>query len=245
MMFFMLTLGTAAFAQNESLQELNDNSVRLYGQGKYNEAAELAERALKGAEDTLGPYNPQTAIFLNNLAVIYYAQEKYAEAAALYERALGIAEQSFGPDNPRVKSLLEGLQKCQQKLPEQEVPEDSDDSDEIVEPSDTVHPEETEPEQEVTVERKETKEPDSIAPKISQKLYTVQVGAFRSLTNAKALQERLDKNGYDVSITSVTAENGETLHKVQTGDFSERKKAEALSREITTLMGMDTFITMK
>jgi hypothetical protein len=32
---------------------------------------------------------------------------------------------------------------------------------------------------------------------------------------------------------------------VQTGDFGERKKAEALSREITTLMGMDTFITTK
>ena len=110
--FFTLTLGTAAFAQNEPLQELNDNSVSLYQQGKYNEAAELAERALKGSEDTLGPYNPQTATFLNNLAVIYYAQGKYAEAEALYERALGITEQSVGSDHPRVKSLLEGLEKC-------------------------------------------------------------------------------------------------------------------------------------
>ena len=244
-MFIMLTLGTAAFAQNESLQELNDNSVRLYEKGKYNEAAQLSERALKGAEDTLGPYNPQTAIFLNNLAVIYFAQKKYEEAEALYERALGITEQSFGQDHPRVKSLLEGLQKCQQKLSEQEIAEDSDESDETVEPPDTAHPEKTEQEQTVTVERKVINEPDLTAPTISKKFYTVQVGAFRSLTNAKALEARLDKNGYDVSITSVTAENGETLHKVQTGDFSERKKAEALSREITTLMGMDTFITTK
>jgi len=241
----MLMLGTAAFAQNESLQELNDNSVRLYEQGKYNEAAELAERALKGAEKTLGPYNPQTAIFLNNLAVIYFAQEKYTEAEALYERALGITEQSFGSDHPRVKSLLDGLQKCRQKLSEQEIPENSDESGEIAEPPDSSLPAEPEQEETLTDVGRAVKESISSSGNISQKLYTVQVGAFRNLLNAKALQDRLDKNGYNVSITTVTAENGDTLHKVQAGEFSERKRAEALSREITTLMGLDVFVTTK
>lgn len=245
MIFFTLTLGTAAFAQNESLQELNDNSVRLYEQGKYNEAAQLAERALKRAEDTLGTYNPQTAIFLNNLAVIYYAQGKYAEATALYERALGITEQSLGPGHPRVKSLLEGLDKCRQKLSKEEIPEDSDESEEIAELPDSPPPEETKHVQALTDFGKAIKESGLTAGKISQKLYTVQVGAFRNLPRAKALQDRLDKNGYEVSITSLTAENGETLHKVQTGEFSERKRAEALSQEIRTLMGLDTFITTK
>ncbi len=243
--FFTLTLGTAAFAQNESLQELNDSSVRLYEQGKYNEAAQLAERALKGAEESLGPYNPQTAIFLNNLAVIYYAQGKYAEATALYERALGITEQSLGPGHPRVKSLLDGLDKCRQKLSKEEIPEDNDESDEIAEQPDSSPPEEAEQGKASIDDRKEIKKPDLTAGKISQKLYTVQVGAFKNLPGAKALQDRLDKNGYEVSITSVTAENGETLHKVQTGEFSERKRAEALSQEIRTLMGLDTFITTK
>jgi tetratricopeptide (TPR) repeat protein len=246
--FFMLMLGTAAFAQNESLQELNDNSVRLYGQGQYNEAAELAERALKIADDTLGPYNPQTAIFLNNLAVIYFAQAKYAEAEALYERALGITEQSFGSDHPRVKSLVEGIEKCRQKLSEQELPEDSDESGEIAELSDSPDSSpRAEPEQEQTLTDvgRAIKESISSSGKFPQKLYTVQVGAFRNLLSAKTLQDRLDKNGYDVSITSVTAENGETLHKVQVGEFSERKRAEALAREIKTLMGLDTYITTK
>ena len=243
--FFTLTLGTAAFAQNESLQELNDNSVGLYEQGKYNEAAQLSERALKGAEDTLGPYNPQTAIFLNNLAVIYFAQGKYAEATALYERALGITEQSLGSDHPRVKSLLEGLQKCRQKLSKEEIPEDSDESGEIAEPSDSSPRAEAEHVQALTDFGKAIKESVSSSGKISQKLYTVQVGAFRNLPRAKALQDRLDKNGYEVSITSVTAENGETFHKVRTGEFSERERAEALSREIRTLMGLDVFITTK
>ena len=243
--FFTLTLGTAAFAQNESLQELNDNSVGLYEQGKYNEAAQLSERALKGAEDTLGPYNPQTAIFLNNLAVIYFAQGKYAEATALYERALGITEQSLGSDHPRVKSLLEGLQKCRQKLSKEEIPEDSDESGEIAEPSDSSPPEEAEHVQALTDFGKAIKESVSSSGKISQKLYTVQVGAFRNLPRAKALQDRLDKNGYEISITSVTAENGETLHKVRTGEFSERKRAEALSQEIRTLMELDVFVTTK
>jgi len=245
MIFFTLTLGMAAFAQNEPLQELNDNSVRLYEQGKYTEAAELSERALKGAEDTLGPYNPQTTTFLNNLAVIYYAQGKYAEAEALYERALGITEQSFGSDHPRVKALLEGLEKCRQKLSEQEIPEDSDESGEIAEPSDSSPRAEPEKEQTLTDVGRAIKESISSSGKISHKLYTVQVGAYRNLLSAKALQDRLDKNGYDVSITTVTAENGDTLHKVQIGEFSERKRAEALSREIITLMGLDTYITTK
>ena len=243
--FFTLTLGTAAFAQNESLQELNDNSVSLYQQGKYNEAAELSERALKGAGDTLGHYNPQTAIFLNNLAVIYYAQGKYAEATALYERALGVTEQSLGSDHPRVKSLLEGLKKCRQKRAEQEIPEDSDESGEIAEPSDSSPRAEPKQEQTLTDFGKAIKESVSSSGKISQKLYTVQVGAFRNLPRAKALQDRLDKNGYEISITSVTAENGETLHKVRTGEFSERKRAEALSQEIRTLMELDVFVTTK
>jgi len=245
LIFFTLTLGTAAFSQNESLQELNDNSVRLYEQGKYNEAAELAKRALKGAEETLGPYNPQTAIFLNNLAVIYFAQGKNTEAEALYERALGITEQSFGSEHPRVKSLLESLQKCRQKLSEQEIPEDSDESGEIAELPDSPLPEKTEQEQTLTDVGRAIKESVSSSGKISQKLYTVQVGAFRNLPRAKALQDRLDKNGYDVSITTVTAENGETLHKVHVGEFSERKKAHMLSQEIKTLMGLDVFVTTK
>jgi cell division septation protein DedD len=248
MIFVTLTLGTAAFAQNESLQELNDNSVSLYQQGKYNEAAELSERALKGADETLGPYNPQTAIFLNNLAVIYYAQGKFAEAAALYERALGITEQSFGSDHPRVKALLEGLEKCRQKRAEQEIPEDSDESGEIAELPDSHDSSpraEPEKEQTLTDVGRAIKESISSSGKISHKLYTVQVGAYRNLLSAKALQDRLDKNGYDVSITTVTAENGDTLHKVQVGEFSERKRAEALSREIRTLMGLDTYITTK
>jgi cell division septation protein DedD len=246
--FFMLMLGAASFAQNEPLQELNDNSVRLYEQGKYNEAAELAERALKGAEETLGPYNPQTTIFLNNLAVIYYAQAKYAEAAALYERALGITEQSLGPGHPRVKSLLEGLEKCRQKLPIQEDIEESDESGEIAElPVSPDSSPRAEPKQEQTLTDvgRAIKESISSAGKIPHKLYTVQVGAFRNLLSAKAIQDRLDKNGYDVSITTVTAENGDTLHKVQVAEFSERKRAEALSREITTLMGLDVFVTTK
>jgi cell division septation protein DedD len=242
---FTLTLGTVAFAQNEPLQELNDNSVKLYEQGKYNEAAELSEHALKRAEDTLGPNNPQIAIFLNNLAVIYYAQGKYAEAAAQYERALGITEQAFGADHPRVKSLLEGLQKCRQKLSKEEIPEDSDESDEIAELPTSSTQEETKPVQTLTDVGRAIKESISSTGKIPQKIYTVQVGAFRNLINAKALQDRLYKNGYDVSISTVTTENGKTLHKVQAGEFSERKRAEAFSKEIRTLMGLDVFITTK
>ena len=129
---------------------------------------------------------------------------------------------------------------------EQEIPEDSDESGQIAELLIRfISPAEAEHVQALTDVGKAIKESDLSEGKMPQKIYTVQVGAFRNLPRAKAIQDRLDKNGYDVSITTVTAENGDTLHKVQVGEFSERKRAEALSREITTLMGLDVFVTTK
>lgn len=243
--FFLLIFSPPVFAQGESLQVLNDTAVSLYEQGKYSDAAELAERALKVAEDTLGPYNPQLASFLNNLAVIYYAQGRYAEAEALYERALGITEPSLGSDHPRILSLMQGIQKCQQKLSEQAPPEDSDESEESAELTDESLPDEPEQEPPLTDDTMAREEAHPGQENIVKKLYTVQVGAFKNLLNAKALQDRLDSNGYDVSITTVTTQNGESLHKVQIGELEKLKKAELLAEEIRTLMGLDTYITTK
>jgi cell division septation protein DedD len=246
MIAWALALGATALAQDETLKVLNDTSVSLYEQGKYIEAAELAERALKSAENTFGPDNPQVAPFLNNLAVIYYAQGKYAEAEEQYERALRLTEPALGSsDHPRVKSMREGLEQCKQKLLEREVTEDSDEADEIAELPDASPPKEIEPVQAPTDANKLSHGSAATDRQHAEKLYTVQAGAFRNLLNAKGVQDRLEKNGYNVSITSVTVGNGETLHKVQVGEFNETKKAKMLAQEIRTLMGLDTFITTK
>ncbi len=57
--------------QEGSIQEvtkLNQETVQLYGQGRYGEAIPLAQRALGIREKALGPEHPDTATSLNNLA---------------------------------------------------------------------------------------------------------------------------------------------------------------------------------
>lgn len=243
--FLFLMFSQYVLAEGETLQVLNDTAVGLYEQGKYDEAAELAQRALRVAEDTFGIDNPKIVPFLNNLAVIYYAQGKYAESEAQYKRALALTEQAYGKDHARARSLREGLEKCRQKLSEQEIPEESDELDEIAELPDSTLPDQPAPEVTPQVVSSPKKEPGVITEKYFTKKYTVQIGAFRELLRAKALQDKLDKNGYDVSLTTIQRENGETLHKVQTGEFSDRKKAEQLAQEIKTLLGLDPYITTK
>src|SRR5262245_28662429 len=50
---------------------LNDEVERLYGEGKWDSAIPLAERALAIREKALGPEHPHIATSLNNLAALY------------------------------------------------------------------------------------------------------------------------------------------------------------------------------
>ena len=60
--------------------ELNTKSVTLYEQGRFPEAAKVAQEAVKAAEETFGTRHPNVATSLNNLAGLYEAQSKYAKA---------------------------------------------------------------------------------------------------------------------------------------------------------------------
>ncbi len=241
----LLIFSSMVFAEEDTLKVLNDTAVSLFEQGKYGESAELAERALKTAEETMGADSPKISPFLNNLAVIYYAQERYPEAVALYERAVTITEKALGPDHPRVKSMREGREKCQQKVAEQGIPEQPDISEHAEETDDLIPPAETGQVKPPEETHETAKEPVQTQPAIEEHMFTVQVGAFKDLLNAKGIQERLEKNGYDVSIVTVSAEDGEGLHKVQVGQFALRGKAAVRAREIKTLLGLDTYITVK
>jgi tetratricopeptide (TPR) repeat protein len=236
---------TPVGAEGETLQVLNDTAVSLYEQGNYDDAAELAERALKIAEDSMGPDNPEIAPFLNNLAVIYYAQGKYSTAAAMYQRAIRVTEPSLGSDHQRVIYFREGLDKCNQKMsgqePRKELSGQSDSGDQAALPLSGQSEKVLTP----TEAALTTKETTATSVHEGSKVLTVQVGAFRNLLGANKLKERLEKNGYDVSVLSAATSAGDSLHKVQVGEFSERKQAVKLAREIRTLMELDAFVTTK
>jgi len=94
----------SAYGQYE---QLISESVRLSGQGRYAQAVETAERALKSAEEKLGPDDPVVATALNNLAefqqmAAFVSRDQAALAKAveisepLQKRALAIREKTLG-----------------------------------------------------------------------------------------------------------------------------------------------------
>jgi CHAT domain-containing protein/Tfp pilus assembly protein PilF len=88
---------------------LNGITVRLYGDGRYNKAAQIAAIALSQAERVLGDEHPDTLISVNNLAVLYRAQGRYGEAEPLYRRALEARERVLGDEHPDTLSSVNNL----------------------------------------------------------------------------------------------------------------------------------------
>ena len=64
----------------------NREVVKLYEQGRYQEAIELAEKTLAEREKAYGPEDPRVAFNLNNLAKLYESLGRYQEALPMYER---------------------------------------------------------------------------------------------------------------------------------------------------------------
>jgi tetratricopeptide (TPR) repeat protein len=89
--------------------ELNQQVMTLYSEGRYTEAIPLAERALAIREEQLGENHTLVAQSLNNLANLYSDMGNYSEAEPLYQRALAIREQAFGSDHPYVATVLNNL----------------------------------------------------------------------------------------------------------------------------------------
>jgi len=83
--------------------------IFLEDMGLYPPALPFHQRALKIAENALGPDHPLVAKCLNNLAALYDNQGKYEEALPLYQRALEIRERVLPPDHPDVASVLNNL----------------------------------------------------------------------------------------------------------------------------------------
>lgn len=77
-----------------------------------------------------------------------------------------------------------------------------------------------------------------ITPAPEQVLYRVQVGAYKVLTNAKAMETRLKKDGYATYMIKTTG----GLYRVQTGAFAVKDNAIKLERELK-VKGYATYLT--
>jgi CHAT domain-containing protein/tetratricopeptide (TPR) repeat protein len=82
---------------------------QLFSQGKYPEAALMAERYVALARQKHGDNHTEYAAALGWLANVYLAQGRYAEAEPLFKRALVIREKALGPEHPDVATALNNL----------------------------------------------------------------------------------------------------------------------------------------
>jgi CHAT domain-containing protein/Flp pilus assembly protein TadD len=93
----------------EEAYRLNEEALKLYQQGKYNQAESLYKRSLEIGEKALGSNHPDVATSLNNLAGLYYSQGNYSAAEPLYKRSLSIREKALGSNHPDVATSLNNL----------------------------------------------------------------------------------------------------------------------------------------
>ena len=94
----------------------------------------------------------------------------------------------------------------------------------------------------MTEDKNEAKENSPQPRKPSEAIFTVQVGAFRNASYAKALATKLDKKGYKTYITLIGSRKAGKLYKVWIGIFYESEKANILSEKIKNSEGLQTFI---
>lgn len=90
----------------EEAKLLNAQAVKLFREGKYEEAVPPARRSLEIWEKETGKDSPQVATSLLNLAEIYRAKKAYVEAENTYRRLLKLEEKRLGEDNPGLYRLL-------------------------------------------------------------------------------------------------------------------------------------------
>ena len=88
---------------------LNETTLYVAAQGRYNRALTLRQRALAITEAALGPDHPNTATATANLAATLSELCRHTDALPLQQRALAITEAALGPDHPNTAIRLANL----------------------------------------------------------------------------------------------------------------------------------------
>ena len=88
-----LVAQVASEAALQRANELSQQALTLYQQGRYDEAEPLYQQSLEILREQLGDRHPDVAKGLNNLAVLYQEQGRDNEAEALLQQAREILGQ--------------------------------------------------------------------------------------------------------------------------------------------------------
>ena len=82
-----------------SLKEIYQKASICHKQRKWKEAESYYQKAIEIAEETLGPEDATTGVYLNNFATFYKDLNEYKKAEPLYLKALKIIEKKYGPQD--------------------------------------------------------------------------------------------------------------------------------------------------
>lgn len=103
----------------------------------------------------------------------------------------------------------------------------------------------------VVVEAKQPEPAKNLQPakektqKSTEPVYAVQLGAFKSSSEAETIRKRYEKKGLKTYITTSTNTKKENIYKVKSGEFRDRKKAEVMSLKLNKTGKLKTFVTLK
>jgi tetratricopeptide (TPR) repeat protein/CHAT domain-containing protein len=98
--------GSPVHAQGSDELALEKQVTRLYQEGKYKQAARIAERFVALTRKKHRENSKEYSTAIAWLANVYLAERRFAEAEPLYKRALAIREKALGPDHLDVGATL-------------------------------------------------------------------------------------------------------------------------------------------
>lgn len=89
-----------------------------------------------------------------------------------------------------------------------------------------------------------TVRPSPAEPRESAKPFTVQVGAFGDIRNAKDLSERVRRKGYSVEVVS-GGNPSSPIHRVWVGSYADRASAQRAAAEIRASLNIESIVTTR
>ena len=89
--------------------ELTKSVVKLFKEGKFDEALPLAKRALEIRERLLPPNDQRVSLSLGYLGDVYMAKRDFNNARKAFERLLPLQEERLGPTDVNLVFTLDRL----------------------------------------------------------------------------------------------------------------------------------------
>ncbi len=113
-LIFILSVSSCLYATDEDtikkkLDEINNNAMTAYKEGRYNDGVAWAEKTYYYAKTNLKAKHPYTVASMNNLGFLYSLQGRFAESESLYKEALRINGEVLGDKHPNTITCMYNL----------------------------------------------------------------------------------------------------------------------------------------